>query len=72
VVPAIQVIASKVDRKGREETEGLVVVDFGAKLRQREEQQRLLQQQQQQREEGGEGEGEAGGREGEQDAESST
>jgi hypothetical protein len=48
VVPAIQVVARKVDRKGREETEGLVVVDFGAKLREREEQQRSQQQQQQQ------------------------
>lgn len=61
VVPAIQVVASKVDRKGREETEGLVVVDFGAKLREREELQR--EQQQQQRE--GEGVGEEGEKEGE-------
>lgn len=59
VVPAIQVVARKVDRKGREETEGLVVVDFGAKLREREEQQRSQQQQQQQRKEVEEGKREA-------------
>ncbi len=28
VVPAVQVVASRVDRKGREETSGMVVVDF--------------------------------------------
>lgn len=28
VVPAVQVVASKVDRKGREETQGMLVVDF--------------------------------------------
>lgn len=44
VVPAVQVVASKVDRKGREETEGLAVVDFGAKLREREGQQRRQRQ----------------------------
>jgi len=76
VVPAIQVVASKVDRKGREETEGLVVVDFVAKLREREEQQRLQQQQQQQQrdeggEEGGDEEGREEGREGGQEAASS-
>ena len=76
VVPAIQVVASKVDRKGREETEGLVVVDFVAKLREREEQQRLQQQQQQQQrdegeEEGGDEEGREEGGEGGQEAASS-
>lgn len=30
VVPAVQVVASRVDRKGREETSGMVVVDFAA------------------------------------------
>lgn len=30
VVPAVQVVASRVDRKGREETSGMVVVDFKA------------------------------------------
>lgn len=33
VVPAVQVVGSKVDRKGTEETEGLMVVDFGAQVR---------------------------------------
>ena len=33
VAPAIQIIVSKVDRKGREETEGLVVVDFMSRQR---------------------------------------